>query len=111
VLARASQRFIMFLPDGTPVRARLNVTFNEYRNADLEAKEVKRETGDFSKRYVVSEGETLSSIAALKYADPRLWRVIAIANQLQRARDLRAGLSLLLPNLPYGDPDTGRVYA
>ncbi len=44
VLARASQRYMMFLPDGTPVRARVNVTFNEYRNADLEAKEVKRET-------------------------------------------------------------------
>src|SRR5207344_1025420 len=55
VLARATQRYTMFLPDGTPVRARLNVTFNEYRNADLEAKEVKRETSDYSKRCVVSE--------------------------------------------------------
>ena len=110
VLARASQRFVMFLPDGTPVRARLNVTFNEYRNADLEAKEIKRETSDFSKRYVVSEAETLSSIAGREYGDPRLWRVIAIANLLQRARDLPAGLSLLLPNLPYRDPDTGKVY-
>jgi contractile injection system tube protein len=110
VLARASQRFVMFLPDGTPVRARLNVTFNEYRNADMEAKEVKRETSDFSKRYVVSESETLSSIAAREYGDPRLWRVIAIANRMQRARGLPAGLKLLLPNLPYRDPDTGKVY-
>src|SRR5262245_13751312 len=62
VLARASQRYLMFLPDGTPVRARLNVTFNEYRNVDLEAKEVKRETSDYAKRHVVSEGETLSAI-------------------------------------------------
>jgi hypothetical protein len=110
VLARASQRFVMFLPDGTPVRARLNVTFNEYRNADLEAKEVKRETSDFSKRYVVAEAETLSSIAGREYGDPRLWRVIAIANQLQRARSLPAGLRLLLPNLPYRDPETGKVF-
>jgi len=110
VLARASQRFIMFLPDGTPVRARLNVTFNEYRNADLEAKEVKRETSDYSKRYVVAEAETLSSIASNEYGDPRLWRVVAIANQLQYARDLPAGLELLLPNLPYRDPETGKVY-
>jgi hypothetical protein len=110
VLARATQKFVMFLPDGIPVRARLNVTFNEYRNADLEAKEIKRETSDFSKRRVVSEAETLSSIAAREYGDPRLWRVIAIANQLQRARGLPAGLKLLLPNLPYRDPDTGEVY-
>jgi len=111
VLARASQRFVMFMPDGTPVRARLNVTFNEYRNADLEAKEIKRETSDFSKRYVVCEAETLSSIASREYGDPRLWRVIAIANRLQRARGLPAGLKLLLPNLPYRDPDSGKVYA
>jgi hypothetical protein len=109
VLARAQQRFIMFLPDGTPVRARLNVTFNEYRNVDLEAKEVKRETADFSKRYIVTEGETLSSIAANEYNDPRLWRVIAIVNALQYARRLPPGLRLLLPNLPYRDADTGKV--
>src|SRR4030095_11104786 len=38
VLARASQRFIMFRPDGIPVRARLQVTFNEFTNAELEAR-------------------------------------------------------------------------
>ena len=70
VLARASQRFIMFLPDGTPVRARLQVVFNEFRNVDLEAKEVKRETTDFTKRYTVNQGETLSGIAGANYGDP-----------------------------------------
>jgi nucleoid-associated protein YgaU len=111
VLARASQRFLMFLPDGTPVRARLNVTFNEYRNVDIEAREVKRETADYSKRHVVSEGETLSAIAGREYGDPRLWRVIAIANRMQRARRLEPGLALLLPKLPFRDPDSGKVYA
>lgn len=111
VLARVTQRFLMFLPDGTPVRARLNVTFNEYRNIDLEAKEVKRETSDYSKRHVVIEGETLASIAAAEYGDPRVWRVIAIANRLQRARRLVPGSKLLLPNLPYRDPLSGKVFA
>jgi nucleoid-associated protein YgaU len=111
VLARATQRFLMFLPDGTPVRARLNVTFNEFRNADLEAREVKRETADYSKRHVVREGETLSMIAGREYGDPRLWRVIAIANRTQRARRLDVGLALLLPRLPFRDPDTGKIYA
>jgi nucleoid-associated protein YgaU len=111
VLARVSQRYVMFLPDGTPVRARLSMTFNEYRNVELEAREVKRETSDYSKRHVVTQGETLSGIAGREYGDPRLWRVIATANRLQRARNLPPGLMLLLPRLPYRDPETGRVFA
>jgi len=111
VLARASQRFIMFLPDGTPVRARLQVVFNEFRNVDLEAKEVKRETSDYTKRYTVNQGETLSGIAATSYGDPRLWRVIALANGIDRPRPLAAGQELVLPNLPYRDPDSGVVYS
>lgn len=111
VLAHVSQRFTMFLPDGTPVRALLQVSFHEFRNVELEAKEVKRETADFVKRHVAGQGETLSSIAASAYGDPRLWRVIAIANEIDRPRQLEVGQRLLLPRLPYRDPDTGRVYS
>jgi LysM repeat protein len=111
VLARASQRFIMFLPDGTPVRARMQVVFNQFSNVDLEAKEVKRETADFTKTYLVNQGETLAGIAAASYGDPALWRVIALANNIDRPRPLAAGQELVLPNLPYRDPDSGVVYS
>ncbi|MBS0559285.1 MAG: LysM peptidoglycan-binding domain-containing protein [Proteobacteria bacterium] len=111
VLARAQQKFVMFLPDGTPVRARLQVVFNEFRNVDLEAKEVKRETADFTKVHVVNQGETLSGIAAQEYGDPALWRVIALANAVDRPRRLTSGQELRLPSLPYRDPDSGTVYS
>jgi Contractile injection system tube protein/LysM domain len=111
VLARAQQRFIMFLPDGTPVRARLQVVFNQFRNVDLEAKEVKRETADFTKVHVVIQGESLSGIAAASYNDPSLWRVIALANAIVKPRVLAVGQQLLLPKLPYRDPLSGTVYS
>jgi nucleoid-associated protein YgaU len=111
VLARASQRFTLFLPDGTPVRANLQVTFNEFRNLDLEAKAVKRETADYSKTCEVHEGDTLSAIAAREYGTPKLWRPIALRNGIQRPSALAAGQRLVLPRLPYRDPDTGEVYA
>ncbi len=111
VLARASQRFIMFRPDGTPVRARLQVAFNEFRNVDLEAKEVKRETADYSKLYTVGQGETLSAIAARTYGNPALWRPIALRNDVDDPRALPIGARLLVPQLPFRDPETGEVHA
>jgi nucleoid-associated protein YgaU len=110
VLARAQQKFIMFLPDGTPVRARLMVTFNEFTNADLEAKEIKRETADYSKRYVVVSGDTVSAIAGRVYSDATMWRPIALRNNIADPRHLTPGTSLLIPALPYRDPNTGRTY-
>jgi nucleoid-associated protein YgaU len=107
VLARASQRYVMFLPDGTPVRARVQVTFNEFRNADLEAKEVKRETADYTKVRVVGQDETLSAVAADVYGDPAQWRPIAIANGIDDPRAVPAGLVLDVPQLPFTDPESG----
>lgn len=110
VLARVNQRFIMFMPDGTPVRARLTVTFNEFRNVDLEAKEIKRETADFTKFHRVGQGETLSAIAGWLYGNPKLWRPIALRNHIENPRELRMGVRLTVPQLPYRNPETGEVY-
>ncbi|GAA3537021.1 hypothetical protein [Kribbella ginsengisoli] len=109
VLARAAQRFVMFLPDGTPVRARIQVTFNEFTNAELEAKEIKRETADYTKVRVVGQGETLAAIAADVYADPTQWRPIAVANRIDDPLALIAGTALSVPRLPYTDLESGVV--
>jgi nucleoid-associated protein YgaU len=110
VLARASQRFTMFAEDGRPVRARLTVTFNEFTNADREAKEIKRSTADFTKLHVVAQGETLSSIAEQLYRNPALWRPIAIVNEVDNPRKLPVGLRLRVPPLPFRDPQSGEVF-
>jgi nucleoid-associated protein YgaU len=111
VLARASQKYQMFLPTGIPIRARMQVTFNEFRNIELEAKEIKRQTADYTKRRVVGQGETLSAIAADVYDDPTVWRPLAIANGIEDPRQLPTGLELVVPRLPYRDPATSKVYS
>jgi len=109
VLSEVSQRFTLFLPDGTPVRARLQVTFSEFTNAEIEAKEIKRETADYSHLHVVREGETLSAIAGQVYRDPSMWRPIALYNQVEDPHSLPVGTRLLIPQLPFLDPETGEV--
>jgi nucleoid-associated protein YgaU len=109
VLAKATQRFIMFRPDGIPVRARIQVTFNEFRNAELEAKEIKRETADYTKWHEVVQGETLSGLAGQFYENPSIWRAIAIMNDLEDPFALAPGQQLLIPQLPFRDPESGEV--
>ena len=109
VLARASQKFIMFSDNGTPVRARLTVTFNEVIDPEQEAKRVNRQTVDFRKVHIVMQGETLSGIAGQFYENPRIWRPIAIENGIADPRSIFVGQSLKIPSLPYTDPESREV--
>jgi nucleoid-associated protein YgaU len=99
----------MFLDDGRPVRARLTCTFNEFIDEEREAKEVNRQTADFSKAHVVIENETLSSIAQTLYGNPQLWRPIAIANGIDDPREISTGQVLRVPALPFTDQQSGEV--
>jgi len=110
VLARANQKFVLFMPDGKPVRARVTVSFSEFSNSSLEAKEVKRETADYTKVYVVSQGDTLSAIAGKVYANPTLWRPLAIRNGIEDPRALTPGHRLEVPRLPFRNPESGEVF-
>src|SRR5262249_16386538 len=76
-------------------------------DAEREAKEIGRQTANFSKVHVVTQGETISLIAATYYDDPQVWRPIAIMNNLVDPRDLLAGQSLRIPALPFIDPESG----
>jgi LysM repeat protein len=109
VLAKASQRFNMFLDDGRPARARLSVTFNEYIDEDEEAKQVNRQTADFTKAYTVEDGDTLSGLAGRIYEDPSKWRALAVANAIDNPRSITPGQRLIVPSLPYTDALTGEV--
>lgn len=109
VLTKASQKFIMFLNDGRPVRARISASFTEFIDPEHEALQVKRQTADWTKMHTVLQSDTLPSIAFKYYSDPTLWRPLAVANGIDNPRVLYAGQQLTVPALPYTDPDTGEV--
>jgi LysM repeat protein len=109
VLSRVSEHFLMFMPNGVPVRARLGCTFIETRDRSLEAKAANLQTADFSKAHVVAPGETLSDVAAELYRDPAQWRAIAIANDIADPLAVETGRSLRVPALPFTDPDSGEA--
>jgi Contractile injection system tube protein len=109
VLTRAVQKYTMFRADGAPVRAKVSVTFTEITNGETEAKEVKRETADYSKVHTVVDGDRLPEIAFRQLGSAALWRPIALANRIEDPRALTTGTELIIPRLPFTDPETGEV--
>jgi nucleoid-associated protein YgaU len=109
VLSRASQKFIMFDPDGKPVRARVTVTFSEAIDPEQDIKATNPQTADYTKIHTVIEGESLWSIANRHYDNPEAWRPIALANGLADPRALVIGQRLIVPSLPYTDALSGEV--
>jgi Contractile injection system tube protein/LysM domain len=97
VMEKLKQRYVMFLEDGTPVRAVLNVTIKEYTTTFEQLQRQPRQSADRAKRRIVRRGDTLSLIAYREYNDASLWRKIADYNRIQDPLDLEPGTELVIP--------------
>lgn len=99
VLERVSGKFTLFLENGLPVRATLSVTFKQFIKIEIEVKKKPTHSADHYKTRVVKQGDTLSSIAAVEYDDPAMWRPLAEKNRIANPRDLTPGQRLVIPPL------------
>ena len=97
VLEKATKNFTLFLADGTPVRARVNVTFSKYEAPSWEKKQNPPKSADKTSVWRVTAGDTIWQIAAEEYGDPGRWRQIAQKNQIDDPRDLTSGVELVIP--------------
>ena len=99
VITSVTQKFTLFLSDGTPVRAALDVTFQQIKDAALFPPQNPTSAGAGGERvWVVNEGDTLAWIAYKEYGDSNQWRRIADANRLTQVRRLVPGTALEIPN-------------
>lgn len=99
VLEKLRQRYVMFLEDGTPVRAILNITLKEYTTTFEQLQRAPRQSPDRAKRRIVRRGDTLSLIAHREYNDASLWRKIADYNRIEDPMNLEPGTELVIPPL------------
>ena len=98
VIKDISQRFILFKPDGTPVRAKVTVTFSQV--GEQPQRQNPTSYSEPRRIWVVREGERLDWIAYKEYGDPAYWRHIAESNDLANPKDLSPGQVLQLVPLP-----------
>lgn len=110
IVESVNQKFTLFNPLGTPLRATVSVSFREYRTLEEQLTELNLQSSDHTRRHVVARGETLSGIAAAAYGEPRLWKLLADANpQVTNPRTPRPGTELLLPPHVPGAPGLEEV--
>lgn len=102
VLVSLEKRYTLFLNDGVPVRARVELGFQEVVGAEAQEMATRRSSPDKVKTHTVREGDSLWQIAYREYGDPARWRLIAAANDMDTPRDLKPGSSLVVPVLPAG---------
>jgi nucleoid-associated protein YgaU len=96
---KVSGTFLLFLADGTPVRAKLNVSFKEYIEVSVLVRANPTQSADHRKSRTVQLGDTISNIAFEEYGDPQKWRPIAEANDLDNPLKLIPGHMLFIPAL------------
>lgn len=98
VITNMTQRFTLFLHDGTPVRAVVDVTFDQHVDLnDYPGQNPTSGGGLVQQMWSVVRGDRLDTIAARVYGDATKWRLIAEHNEIDNPLALRSGQTLAIP--------------
>ena len=100
IITQVSQKFSLFLQDGTPVRTTVDVSFQQVEDEeDQPPQNPTSGGGPPLKVHTVQAGERLDWIAFKAYGDSTYWRLIAHENGLFHPLRLREGHQLVIPPL------------
>jgi hypothetical protein len=98
VITNMTQRFTLFKHDGTPVRAKVDVTFTQHKDLnDYPNQNPTSGGGNVERVWRVVAGDRLDTIAYQVYGDATKWRLIAEHNQIVDPLRLRGGQQLTIP--------------
>ena len=106
VPASLDVRFVLFRADGEPVRAWAQMTLLQVAPDPRTGGGVPAgqnpttRSAEAGSSCIVSEGDSLPSLAYDAYGDPTAWRTIARANNINDPLNLRPGRRLAIPEVP-----------
>jgi hypothetical protein len=95
-LKSVSAQYTLFRIDGTPIRATCNITLEEVPQ-ETSRQNPTSGTKPGMRVHVLTEGETLHSVAWTEYRQARYWRGLAAFNGIDDPLRIEPGTSLLLP--------------
>jgi hypothetical protein len=104
VLSSLKIDYTLFMPNGTPLRAKVSVTFKSYTSEAALAKASNKTSPDLSHVITVVAGDTLPDLCYQIYGDSSYYAQVAHWNGLLSFRSLTPGTSLLFPPLRGATP-------
>lgn len=98
IISSLNVTFTYFASDGTPLRANVEASFDQYEADDTWARQNPTSgTPNPQRTHQVLPGETLDRIAARYYGDATRWRAIAAANGISDPLAIRPGSLIAIP--------------
>jgi len=103
VIKSVTQKFTMFLVDGTPVRAEVDISLSQHMDSDeyrvMPSQNPTSGNGPVNRIWSVQAGDRLDLIAAEVYGDATKWRIIALNNDILNPFVLVPGQRLTIPSV------------
>ena len=100
VISSMTQKFTLFLDDGTPVRAEIDITFTQHVDEnDYTNQNPTSGGGPTDRVWNVTAGDRIDLISAEVYGDATEWPRIATYNGLVNPHLLKPGSALSIPPL------------
>ena len=98
VVTSMTQKFTLFTKSGTPVRAKVDVTFTQH-NDEVEdyPQNPTSGGGPILRTWQIIRGDRLDNIAAEVYGDATQWRTIAEYNHVDNPLALLPGQEIIIP--------------
>lgn len=95
VVESVERKFLLFSPEGVPLRAKLTVKLREYQTVEQMASRL--HSADHTKARILKRRERLEQIAAAEYDTSTEWRRIAEENDIDNPRRIPPGTMLRIP--------------
>jgi hypothetical protein len=97
IVESVERQFLLFSPEGIPIRARLTLSLKEYQTVDRMVARLR--SADHTKARIFERQQRLDQIASREYRNPAEWRRIAEANDVDDPRRITPGTVLQVPPL------------
>ncbi|MEM1405863.1 MAG: LysM peptidoglycan-binding domain-containing protein [Bacteroidota bacterium] len=91
--------FMLFKPDGDPVRAKLKASFQEFIDPVTRAAEQNKSSPDLSHIVTVVDGDDLPGLCYKVYGDPKYYIQVAQFNNLVDFNSIKPNQRIIFPRL------------